>query len=406
MKKLGVVLASALAAGLFFGCSNDSDDNNMGLLLAVANGGSSSITANLPENVGANELAGKSFNNESVLGNQTISETISFDNNTVTSTAIVNYPENKENGTKAYTYTTISTKRYSYNAETKNLYYSYLSSSDKTIYTNDANEKFEQPSMTFSTEKEYSTKMKDFFKNLSKIKGKEYTEEQLNQRITDNLKNIRQQVYSLSLQYDLPTAYTDKNNETPLTPDQISFYNKYITMMEKANKRTIRCHAYKLEGNNLKLYYNSGNLPAGIKFGGIYNGTYDFSADIKNNIGSVGNININALQIIDPDNSLGAKKFTPSISFNNGESFNGESFKVTSASDNSVTGILQLPDSTSKKITLKLENKTTADKTTVTVKIPLITPQGEVVDYVEYGTFEIPYNKDLPYYYTTYTKCE
>ena len=119
MKKLGGVLVSALAAGLFFGCSNDSDDNNMGLLLAVANGGSSSITANLPENVGANELAGKSFNNELVLGNQTISETISFDNNTVTSTAIVNYPENKENGTKAYTYTTISTKRYSYNAETK-----------------------------------------------------------------------------------------------------------------------------------------------------------------------------------------------------------------------------------------------------------------------------------------------
>lgn len=392
MKKLGVVLASALAAGLFFGCSNDSDDNNMGLLLAVANGGSSSITANLPKNVGANELAGKSFN----LGNQTISETISFDNNTVTSTAIVNYPENKENGTKAYTYTTISTKRYSYNAETKNLYYPYLSSSDKTIYTNDANEKFEQPSMTFSTEEEYSAKLKDFFKNLSKIKGKEYTEEQLNQRITDNLKNIRQQVYNLSLQYDLPTAYTDKNYETPLTPDQISFYNKYNTMMEKANKRTIRCHAYKLEGNNLKLYYNSGNLPAGIKFGGIYNGTYDFSADIKNNIGSVGNININALQIIDPDNSLGAKKFTPSITVG------GLSLKVTSASDDSVTGIWQVSNSISEKITLKLENDTTvAGKTSVTIKMPM-----ENGDYTPLGTFEIPYNKALPDYYTTYTKCE
>lgn len=390
MKKLGVVLASALAAGLFFGCSNDSDDNNMGLLLAVANGGSSSITANLPENVGANELAGKSFNNELVLGNQTISETISFDNNTVTSTAIVNYPENKENGTKAYTYTTISTKRYSYNAETKNLYYPYLSSSDKTIYTNDANEKFEQPSMTFSTEKEYSTKMKDFFKNLSKIKGKEYTEEQLNQRITDNLKNIRQQVYNLSLQYDLPTAYTDENYETPLTPDQISFYNKYGTMLEKANKRTIRCHAYKLEGNNLKLYYNSGNLPAGIKFSGIYNGTYNFSAAIKKNGISVGNININVFEIIDPNNSLGAKDFTPSISFN------GSSFKVTSASDDSVTGLLE-----GAKITLKLENETTADKTTVTIKMPI--GNG---DYEPFGTFEIPYNKALPDYYTTYTKCE
>ena len=196
MKKLGVVLASALAAGLFFGCSNDSDDNNMGLLLAVANGGSSSITANLPENVGANELAGKSFNNELVLGNQTISETISFDNNNVTITTTANYPEDQENGTRAYKYTNTITRRYSYNADTKNLYYN-TSSSGKTIFTNDANEKFEQPSMTFSTEKEYSTKMKDFFKNLSKIKGKEYTEEQLNQRITDNLKNIRKQVYSI-----------------------------------------------------------------------------------------------------------------------------------------------------------------------------------------------------------------
>ena len=395
MKKLGVVLASALAAGLFFGCSNDSDDNNMGLLLAVANGGSSSITANLPENVGANELAGKSFKSEVPFGNLPTSQTISFDNNTVTITTTANYPEDQENGTKAYTYTTIITKRYSYNADTKNLYYN-TSSSGKTIFTNDANEKFEQPSMTFSTEKEYSTKYEYLFKNLNKIQGKEYTEEQLNQSITDNLKYIRQQVYNLSLQYDLPTAYTDKNYETPLTPDQISFYNKYITMMEKANKRTIGCHAYKLEGNNLKLYYNSGNLPAGIKFGGIYNGTYNFSAAINNNVGSVGNININALQIIDPNNSLGAKIFTPSITVG------GLSLKVTSASDDSVTGIWQVSNSISEKITLKLENDTTvAGKTTVTIKMPM--GNG---DYTPLGTFEIPYNKALPDYYTTYTKCE
>lgn len=391
MKKLGVVLASALAAGLFFGCSNDSDDNNMGLLLAVANGGSSSITANLPENVGANELAGKSFKRENLDGNSTIS----FDNNTVTFTTSTLYPEDQKNGTRAYTYTIISTKRYSYNAETKNLYYNDTNSSIKAIYTNDANEKFEQPSMTFSTEEEYSAIIEDRYKNLSKIQGKEYTEEQLNQSITDNLKYIRQQVYNLSLQYDLPTAYTDKNFETPLTPDQISFYNKYITMMEKANKRTIGCHAYKLEGNNLKLYYNSGNLPAGIKFGGIYNGTYNFSAAINNNVGSVGNININALQIIDPDNSLGAKDFTPSISFN------GSSFKVTSASDDSVTGIWQVSDLISEKITLKLENDTTvAGKTTVTIKMQ----EGDFETTL--GTFEIPYNKALPDYYTTYTKCK
>ena len=389
MKKLGVVLASALAAGLFFGCSNDSDDNNMGLLLAVANGGGSSITANLPENVGANELAGKSFQ----IASGSVKQTISFDNNTVTFTSTTNFPE--ENGTKAYKITNIVTKRYSYNADTKNLYYTNSSSSGKTIYTNDANEKFEYPSMTFSTEEEYSAKMKDFYKNLSKIQGKELTDEELNQRINGNLKIIRNAVYNLSSQYNLPTAYTDKNNETPLTPDQISFYNKYITMMEKANKRTIECHAYKLEGGNLKLA-NSGNLPARIKFSGIYNGTYDCSADIKNNIGSVGNININVFEIIDPNNSLGAKDFTPSISFN------GSSFKVTSASDDSVTGILQLPDSTSEKITLKLENDTTvAGKTTVTIKMPM--GNG---DYTPLGTFEIPYNKALPDYYKTYTKCE
>ena len=392
MKKLGVVLASALAAGLFFGCSNDSDDNNMGLLLAVANGGGSSITANLPENVGANELAGKSFQ----IASDSVKQTISFDNNTVTFTSTTNFPE--ENGTKAYKITNIVTKRYSYNADTKNLYYTNSSSSGKTIFTNDANEKFEQPSMTFSTEEEYSAKWKDFYKKLNKFTGKELTDEELNQQINSYLKFIRNAVYNLSSQYNLPTAYTDKNYETPLTPDQISFYNKYITMMEKANKRTIECHAYKLEGGNLKLA-NSGNLPAGIKFGGIYNGTYDFSAAINNNVGSVGNININALQIIDPNNSLGAKIFTPSITVS------GSSLKVASASDNSITCILQLPDSTSKKITLKLENKTTADKTTVTVKIPLITPQGDVVDYAEYGTFEIPYN-NIPASYTTYTKCE
>ena len=390
MKKLGVVLASALAAGLFFGCSNDSDDNNMGLLLAVANGGSSSITANFPKNVGANELAGKSFQ----FASGSIKQTISFDNNTVTFTSTTNFPE--ENGTKAYKITNIVTKRYSYNADTKNLYYTNSSSSGKTIYTNDANEKFEQPSMTFSTEEEYSAKLKDFFKNLSKIQGKELTDEQLNQQINLYLGFIRNAVYNLSSQYNLPTAYTDENYETPLTPDQISFYNKYGTMLEKANKRTIECHAYELEGNNLKLYYNSGNLPAGIKFSGIYNGTYNFSADIKNNGISVGNININVAEIIDPNNSLGAKDFTPSISFN------GSSFKVTSASDDSVTGIWKVPDLISEKITLKLENDTTvAGKTTVTIKMPI--GNG---DYAPLGTFEIPYNKALPDFYITYTKCE
>ena len=396
MKKLGVVLASALAAGLFFGCSNDSDDNNMGLLLAVAgsNGGNSSITANLPENVGANELAGKSFQ----FASDSYNRAISFDNNTVTFTTSILYPEDQENGTRTYKMTNIITKRYSYNAETKNLYYTNSSSSGKTIYTNDANEKFEPSSMTFSTEEEYSAKMKDFYKKLNKFTGNESTDEELNQIINGNLELIRNQVYHLSSKYNLPTAYTDENCETPLTPDQISFLNKYNTMLEKAKKRTIECNAYKLEENNLKLSY-SGNLPAGIKFGGIYNGTYDFSADIKNNGISVGNININVFEIIDPDNSLGAKEFTPSINLNG-------ILKVASASDNSITCILQLPDSTSKKITLKLENKTTADKTTVTVKIPLITPQGEVVDYVEYGTFDIPYKTNIPdNSYTTYTRA-
>ena len=389
MKKLGVVLASALAAGLFFGCSNDSDDNNMGLLLAVANGGSSSITANLPENVGANELAGKSFQ----FASDSYNRAISFDNNTVTFTTSILYPEDQENGTRTYKMTNIITKRYSYNAETKNLYYTNSSSSGKTIYTNDANEKFEPSSMTFSTEEEYSAKMKDFYKKLNKFTGNESTDEELNQIINGNLELIRNQVYHLSSEYNLPTAYTDENCETPLTPDQISFLNKYNTMLEKAKKRTIECNAYKLEENNLKLSY-SGNLPAGIKFGGIYNGTYNFSADIKNNIGSVGNININVFEIIDPTNSLGAKNFTPSISFN------GSSFKVTSASDNSVTGIWQVSDLISEKITLKLENETTTEKTTVTIKMQ----EGDYATTI--GTFEIPYNKALPDYYITYTKCE
>ena len=92
--------------------------------------------------------------------------------------------------------------------------------------------------------------------------------------------------------------------------------------------------------------------------------------------------------------SLGAKNFTPSISFN------GSSFKVTSASDNSVTGIWKVSDLISEKITLKLENETTAEKTTVTIKMQ----EGDYETTI--GTFEIPYNKALPGYYITYTKGE
>ena len=61
---------------------------------------------------------------------------------------------------------------------------------------------------------------------------------------------------------------------------------------------------------------------------------------------------------------------------------------------------MKLPDSTSKKITLKLENETTTEKTTVTIKMQ----EG---DYeTTFGTFEIPYNKEITGYSTTYTKCE
>ncbi|MBR0545266.1 MAG: hypothetical protein IIW99_03495 [Treponema sp.] len=394
MKKLGVVLASALAAGLFFGCSNDSDDNNMGLLLAVANGGSSSITANLPENVGTNELAGKSFNN----GNYSIS----FDNTFVTLTKTkLNFAD--KNGSNPFAETIIRTSRYSYNAETKNLYYNNLNYNDPNssgkIYTNSAEERLVEPSMTFSTEEEYSAKHEDFYKKLYKFIGYERTDEELKQDINKELKSIRAIVYMLSSQCNLPPAYTaykDEDCETALTPDQVSLYNKYMTMQKNANERTIECHAYKLEGGNLKLA-NSGNLPAGIKFGGIYNGTYDFSASINNIVSP--EININVFEIIDPNNSLGFKHFTPSINLNG-------ILKVTSASDDSVTCIVQLPNSTTQETTLILENKTTADKTTVTVKIPLITPQGEVVDYVEYGTFDIPYKTNIPdSSYTTYTRA-
>ncbi len=63
-KTLVTVFAAIMAAAIFFGCSNSSDDNSA-LLLAAAGGnggsGGSPDRSGLPENVGTNNFAGKTF---------------------------------------------------------------------------------------------------------------------------------------------------------------------------------------------------------------------------------------------------------------------------------------------------------------------------------------------------------
>lgn len=408
MKKLAVVLASALAAGLFFGCSDSSDDNNMGLLLAAgsSNGGSSK-TAVLPASVGTNPLAGNSYSEKETFLGTTTTTTYKFEANTFTKTIAEEYAANETAGTKTYTIETITSYPYSYNAETKNIY--YISASSRVVYKNAEGKSYEAPSLSYTSEEEFFESFKKTLKGFSVVTGKTYTEEELNGSKSSIIKSFRMNVYDAT--YMLKDGYTDSTYATPATSAQIAKYNQYSNLYDRAIKKTVICKAYDFDtDNNLKLA-NEGNLPAGIKFGGIYNGTYSFSADITNNSVKVGSISVNIAEILDPNNSIGAANFEPSIKI--GDGAYATYLKITSASDDSVTGFLQARTGSGTVADpyvytnmfdepvpfLIFENTTTADKTTVTVKTP-----GLSGEYVTFGTFEIPYNNSISSY-ATYTKC-
>ena len=396
MKKLAVVLVSALAAGLFFGCSNSSDDNNIGLLLAAggSNGGSS-VSAKLPESVGVNPFVGKSFKNGNTI--------YSFNSDTFTVTSVQEFPEDSTAGTKAYTYESGGTIKYSYNAETKNIYYSNSGSITKNVYKNADGDQYVPSSSTFSTEDKYVADQKKFLKGMSKVTGKTYTEAELEELAKSSVTGLRMTLFSVT-STGFSGGYTDSTCQTPATPVQIALFNKYVRILAETQEKTVTCHAYYFDGENLKLSYD-GNLPAGIKFGGIYNGTYSFRAVITNSGYPAGSINVNVAEILDPNNTMGAVNFVPSITLSS-----LGYLKVTSATDDSVTGIFQTRTGSGTiespyvytdmaKMTLKLENETTAEKTTVTIKT--LKEEGDKT----LGTFEIPYKNPISEYtYHTWIK--
>ena len=395
MKKLAVVLVSALAAGLFFGCSNSSDDNNIGLLLAAGgSNGVSSVSAKLPESVGVNPFVGKSFKNGSAI--------YSFNSDTFTRTIVQKFPEDSTAGTKAYTCEGVDTIKYSYNAETKNIYYSNYSLTTKAVYKNADGDQYVPSSSTYSTEDGYVAIKRKYLKGMSKVTGKTYTEAELEELAKSSLTGLRMELLVFSS--GLSGGYTDSTCQTPATPAQIALFNKYVRILAEAQEKTVTCHAYYFDGENLKLSYD-GNLPAGIKFGGIYNGTYSFRAVITNSGYPAGSINVNVAEILDPNNTMGAVNFVPSITLSS-----LGYLKVTSATDDSVTGIFQTRTGSGTiespyvytdmaKMTLKLENETTAEKTTVTIKT--LKEEGDKT----LGTFEIPYKNPIPEYsYNTWIK--
>ena len=397
MKKLAVVLVSALAAGLFFGCSNSSDDNNIGLLLAAggSNGGSS-VSAKLPESVGVNPFVGKSFKNGNAI--------YSFNSDTFTGTRVQEFPEDSTAGTKAYTYEVVNTIKYSYNAETKNIYYSNYSLKSKAVYKNADGDQYVPSSSTYySTEDEYVAIQRKYLKGMSKVTGKTYTEAELEELAKSSVTGLRMALLSVT-STGFSGGYTDLTCQTPATPAQIALLDKYTRFLVKAQEKTVTCEAYDFDGENLKLS-SYGNLPAGIKFGGIYNGTYSFRAVITNSGYPAGSINVNVAEILDPNNTMGAVNFVPSITLSS-----LGYLKVTSATDDSVTGIFQTRTGSGTiespyvytdmaKMTLKLENETTAEKTTVTIKT--LKEEGDKT----LGTFEIPYKNSISEYtYNTWIK--
>lgn len=280
MKKLITLAAAVVSAALFFGCSDSSDNNNAAFLLA-ASGSSLSNSSNtglsgvsLPESVGINELKGKCFTSDNIMGNATV---MKFSENSVSIEIRAEFAE-EANINSACKYESTTTYSYSYNYETKRLYWLPVSES-AVIIRGDNKTALAKP--TFTTDAE--------FFNGSKAYYKSFYDKATDAFLESLVKQDRSKFDSF--------GYTDSTHESTVSKEIIARYNRAQSLKQ------IVSYAYNLssDGVTLKLLLDSTYFAPGTSLADVYSPAYAKSTfNIVNDLTTVYTLNY-ARQYIWPE---------------------------------------------------------------------------------------------------------
>ena len=262
-KTLSMVFAAALAAAIFFGCSNSSSDNSA-LLLAMASSGSAPDRTGLPENVGTNDFAGKTFKRTDA----SMTYKWAFGSDTVTYSSIYTTVQ----GAPA----TTTTYAYSYNATTKQLFLKVASTNVRQDISTMIGH--------FTTDAGFINAIKNFFKQ----RGSSDTDEQLE----NTAKGMRYGTFSTY-------GYQDSTNATEVPDRIIAKYNAGQAETKTRNK-LVEIKAFDLSGSTLKLLSDS-RIPAGKGLNEIY-GVYGVTLSITDdNSIPVYNLSYSSMPSVTPD---------------------------------------------------------------------------------------------------------
>ena len=258
-KTLSMVFAAALAAAIFFGCSNSSSDNTA-LLLAMASSGSAPDRTGLPENVGDNVLAGKTFKRTDA----SMTYKWAFGSDTVTYSSIYTTVQ----GVPA----TTTTYAYSYNATTKQLFLKVASNNSQDILSVIGH---------FTTDAEFISAFKNFYKQLGS-----YTDEQLESMA----KNYRSAFYAY--------GYNGTPASDPV-PDRIIAKCNAGLAETKTRNKLVEIKAFDLSGSTFKLLSDS-RIPAGKGLNEIY-GVYGVTLTLTQNSTTTYYLSYSSMPSVTPD---------------------------------------------------------------------------------------------------------
>lgn len=319
MKKILSVFAAGLLVASFFGCANDSDNNNSALLLAVSQKSGTSVSSGLPANEGENKLSGNTYK----LGTMTYK----FAANTFDAISVSEMPNGYSLNDTTYTYsekaTVTTTTTYNYAYANNTIY--FMNPSIKYEYKN-GDKTYTQTSTTVKLSSDA-----DYVKNAVKNMYNEdlYTALGWTKKPTDAQKasfetTVKSNRYSVFGRF----GYTDTTSAAEVSAAVLEKYNNAMVKQAEIASKVIGMNAYKFDASNNLQLASVGNYPKTITLAGLYYGVYPFSQTL-----TAGNITISGETALDTENVLCNVQSRPAILLSGSTS----GFKIKAISDNAAT---------------------------------------------------------------------
>lgn len=242
MKKTIFIAVAVLLAAVFAGCS-DSSGNDSAVLAALSLK-SDSNNYGLPQSVGVNEFAGKTFK---MLFEKNGTDT--FSDNIIKT--VLSYEVDGDSKSSPYTRIFAGESAYSYNSVTKRIYRKNLTKTRMYINRNGYKEPVEVVCEgPYSNDEEFVDVTRKYFSILYDLADENYIE--------TCVKNGR--VYEFK-----SYGYTDQTGETPVSAEIIELYNQEKTKSDAMYLARIVCYAYRFSGTSLTEKWDDEFYPKGTK---------------------------------------------------------------------------------------------------------------------------------------------